>query len=175
MWWELPPLYKTSHIFLAWSSLVACLWFSVNQIMTWLDLAYWVIEHKSYLTGKKIYFSCWQDRTFQALVVITLKTHIFTFFAKLHNIFLFQRKCLAKPPFWLSKTKMLSLKNVLCLVVNVFIVNAKFAYICRLIAAVKMWLRDQAWTILLHVFRELTVICSSALCLATLLFYTVIT
>ena len=59
-------------------------------MMTWLDLAYWVIEHKSYLTGKKIYFSCCQDCTFQALVVITLKTHIFTFFAKLHNIFFFK-------------------------------------------------------------------------------------
>ena len=74
-------------------------------MMTWLDLAYWVIEHKSYLTGKKIYFSCCQDSTFQALVVITLKTHIFTFFAKLHNIFFFSKEIrLAKPPFWLSKT-----------------------------------------------------------------------
>ena len=90
MWWELPLLYKTSPIFLARSSLASCLWFSVNQIMTWLDLAYWVIENESYLTGKKIYFSCWQDSTFQALVVITLKTHIFTVFAKLHNIFFFK-------------------------------------------------------------------------------------
>ena len=50
--------------------------------MTWLDLAYWAIEHESYLTGKKIY-------CFQVLVFITLKTHLFTFFAKLHNIFFF--------------------------------------------------------------------------------------
>ena len=100
--------------------------------MTWLDLAYWAIEHESYLTGKKIY-------CFQVLVFITLKTHLFTFFAKLHNIFSFSKEiCLTKSPFWLSKTKMLSLKNVLCLVVNLSIVYAKAACRCRLIAAVKM-------------------------------------
>ena len=149
MWWELPLLYKTSHIFLAWSSLAACLWFSVNQIMTWLDLAYWVIENESYLTGKKIYFSCWQDNTFQALVVITLKTHIFTVFAKLHNIFFFKGNMSGQASILVEQNKNVVIKE--CIMPRSKCVHWKcqlciyiYIYICRLIAAVKMWLQDQA-------------------------------
>lgn len=168
---KLPPLYKTSHILLAWSHWLHV--YNVQSVKIWLGWTLLIGQLSMKVTWqarKSIVFKSWCLSPWKLIYLLSLQSCII-FFSFSKEI------CLTKSPFWLSKTKMLSLKNVLCLVVNLSIVYAKAACRCRLIAAVKMWLKEQAWTIFFffHVFLQLTVICSSALCLATLLFYTVIT